>query len=134
MLNLFQQCFSKKLKYLLNYLLSITYKILTSPVRSAKSPSLMRGFFNDFMYYVYIIKSLAKGIYYKGVTENFERRLEQHNLGLSTYTSNAIPWVLVYLEVHETKRAALIQEKKLKKNKTVYIEWLIEQPTNLLKK
>jgi putative endonuclease len=94
----------------------------------------MRGFFNEFMYYVYIIKSLSKGIYYKGVTENFERRLEQHNLGLSTYTSNAIPWELVYLEVHETKRAALIREKKLKKNKTVYIEWLIEQPTNLLKK
>ena len=94
----------------------------------------MRGFFNDFMYYVYIIKSLSKGIYYKGVTEHFERRLEKHNLGLSNYTSLAAPWVLVYLEVHETKRAALIQEKKLKKNKTVYIEWLIEQPTNLLKK
>jgi hypothetical protein len=28
----------------------------------------------------------------------------------------------------------LIREKKLKKNKTVYIEWLIEQPKNLLKK
>ena len=86
------------------------------------------------MYYVYIIKSLSKGIYYKGVTDNFERRLEQHNLGFSNYTSLAVPWVLVYLEVHETKQAALIREKKLKKNKTVYLEWLIEQPTNLLKK
>ena len=87
-----------------------------------------------FMFYVYIIKSLSKGIYYKGVTQDVEKRLEQHNLGMSNFTSHALPWVLVYLEAHQTKRDALIREKKLKKNKTVYIEWLINQPSNLLKK
>jgi len=27
----------------------------------------------------------------------------------------------------------LIREKKLKKSKTTYIEWLLQQPTNILK-
>ena len=86
------------------------------------------------MFYVYIIKSLSKGIYYKGVSENFQRRLDQHNNGLSLYTSTAMPWELVYVEAHETKREALIREKKLKKSKTVYIEWLVNQQSNLLRK
>jgi putative endonuclease len=94
----------------------------------------MKGFFVSNMFYVYIIKSLSKGIYYKGVSEDFLRRLQQHNKGLSQYTSTAMPWELVYVEVHETKREALIREKKLKKSKTVYIEWLINQESNLLKK
>ncbi len=85
------------------------------------------------MFYVYIIRSLSKGIYYKGVTENFERRLDQHNNGLSRYTSVYMPWELVYVEVHDTKRDALIREKKLKKSKTEYIEWLITQPTNIVR-
>ena len=85
------------------------------------------------MYYVYIIKSLSKGIYYKGVTEDYLRRLDQHNQGLSGYTSTAMPWELVYVEMHETKHDALIREKKLKKSKTSYLEWLIEQPSNIIK-
>ena len=44
-----------------------------------------------------------------------------------------MPWKLVYVELHETKRYALIREKKLKKSKTEYIEWLITQPTNILR-
>jgi putative endonuclease len=93
----------------------------------------MKGFFVSNMFYIYIIKSLTKGIYYKGISEDFQRRLEQHNKGLSQFTSTAMPWELVYVEKHETKRTALIREKKLKKSKTVYIEWLINQQSNLLK-
>ncbi len=86
------------------------------------------------MYYVYIIKSLSRDIYYKGITENFTRRLEQHNNGQSRFTSNGTPWELVYVEIQQSKHDALIRERKLKKSKTSYIEWLIEQPSNILKK
>jgi putative endonuclease len=85
-------------------------------------------------YYVYIIKSLTNGVYYKGISTDVYRRLEEHNKGLSKYTSAAMPWVLVYIESHDSKHDALVHEKKLKKNKREYIEWLIEQPSNELKK
>jgi putative endonuclease len=73
----------------------------------------MKGFFVSNMFYFYIIKSLSKGIYYKGVSEDFQRRLEQHNSGLSKFTSTAMHWELVYVEKHETKRttAKLIRKK-----------------------
>ena len=83
-------------------------------------------------YYVYIIKSEVDGTYYKGSSENYMRRFEEHNAGLSKYTSNKIPWVLVYVEEHPDKRSALIRERKLKKCKAEYFEWLIRQQTNIL--
>jgi len=66
----------------------------------------MKGFFVSNMFYIYIIKSSTKGIYYKGVSEDFKRRLEQHNSGLSQFTSTAMSWELVYVEAHESKRTA----------------------------
>jgi len=49
-------------------------------------------------YYVYIIKSIADGSYYKGFSEKPATRLLQHNNGECTYTSRKIPWQLVYVE------------------------------------
>lgn len=66
------------------------------------------------MYYVYIIKSLSKQIYYKGVTEDFTWKLDQHNNGQSRYTSKASPWELVYVEIQESKHDALVREKNEK--------------------
>jgi len=85
-------------------------------------------------YYVYIIKSLRDGTYYKGVSENYERRILAHNAGESTYTSNKTPWELIYVEVHRDKKSALIREKKLKRCKADYFEWLRSQPSNVLLK
>lgn len=84
------------------------------------------------MWYVYILKSEADGTYYKGVSENYLHRLEAHNAGLSTYTSRKRPWQLLYVEAHESKKAALIRERKLKKCNPSYFEWLKNQPTNIL--
>ncbi len=84
-------------------------------------------------HYVYIIKSSKDGTYYKGYTENYERRIVEHNEGLSRFTSSKVPWILVYIEEHPDKKSALIREKKLKKCKKEYFEWLITQPSNLLK-
>ncbi|MBS1556591.1 MAG: GIY-YIG nuclease family protein [Bacteroidetes bacterium] len=84
-------------------------------------------------HYVYIIKSLADGILYKGYSTDYLKRLEAHNRGESRYTSKKIPWVLVYAEELPNKTMALIREKQLKRANTNYLEWLMTQPTNLVK-
>jgi putative endonuclease len=84
------------------------------------------------MFYVYILKSKLDGTYYKGFTEDFHRRLEDHNAGLSKYTSSKMPWEMIYVEAHPDKKQAIIREKKLKRCKAEYFEWLVKQPSNLL--
>ncbi len=84
-------------------------------------------------YFVYIIESLADGDYYKGITENLVKRLEEHNAGLSFFTSQKTPWILRYVESFECKRDALIREKQLKRQNRKYLTWLFDQPSNLLK-
>jgi putative endonuclease len=85
-------------------------------------------------HYVYIIKSVSNGLFYKGYSLDYIKRLEEHNAGLSEYTANRGPWVLVYVEIHHTKTAALKRELMLKRQNKKYLEWLLEQPTNILKK
>ena len=85
-------------------------------------------------YYVYIIHSQQKEIFYKGYTQYPEKRLFEHNNGLSRYTKGKGPWKLVYLEKFKTKREALIRERQLKKANPKYLRWLIQQDCNLLKK
>lgn len=63
------------------------------------------------MFYTYIILSQKTGILYKGFTTDLEKRLEEHNSGLSSYTSKHIPWILVLFEEHLTKKEALKREK-----------------------
>ncbi len=55
-------------------------------------------------YYVYIIHSQRKDIFYKGYTQYPEKRLFEHNNGLSRYTKGKGPWKLVYLEKFKTKK------------------------------
>ena len=82
------------------------------------------------MYYVYVLHSASYGLYYKGFTQDVERRLSEHNRDKSRYTSGKGPWDLLILEVFETKREALIREKSLKRCKPEYYEWLRFQPRN----
>ncbi|MEO6480627.1 MAG: GIY-YIG nuclease family protein [Ferruginibacter sp.] len=84
------------------------------------------------MYYVYIIESLKDGDFYKGSTENYLRRLEEHNNGQSKFTKSKLPWNLIFVSLFETKRDALIEEKRLKKCNKEYLRWLILQPQNIL--
>ena len=67
------------------------------------------------MFFVYIIYSSSHDVYYKGVSEEPLRRLEEHNSDRSRYTSGKGPWELVYTEQLTTKRDALIREKQIKK-------------------
>ncbi len=79
------------------------------------------------MPYCYIIYSEKLDKYYIGACIDMERRLYEHNIGHSTFTSTGIPWILKYKEFYETlplakKRELIIKKKKSRK----FIEILIK--------
>jgi putative endonuclease len=76
---------------------------------------------------VYILQSEVDGDYYKGVTQNIETRLLEHNSGESKFTSTKLPWILVYSKAYELKRDALIEEKRIKKLNRKSLELLISK-------
>ena len=65
--------------------------------------------------FVYIIECSDKS-YYVGVTNNIERRIVEHNLGLDikSYTYNKRPVILKFCEEFEDPVQAITLEKKLK--------------------
>ena len=67
-----------------------------------------------YMYYVYILRSLDKNVFYKGFTDNLERRLKQHNSGYCQTTRNLVPLELVYVQICETRGEARNLERYLK--------------------
>ena len=79
-----------------------------------------------FMPYCYILYSKKLNKYYVGSCINLDRRLYEHNIGHSTFTSIGVPWELVYKEEFATAREAKQKEMKIKKMKSrKYIENLI---------
>ena len=54
------------------------------------------------MYYVYILKSLIDGSYYKGRTSNFNRRFKEHENGKTQSTRFKRPFKLVHVEIANT--------------------------------
>ncbi len=66
------------------------------------------------MYYVYILKSLKTGEYYKGLTENINRRIDQHFLGKVRYTRTRLPLKLVFVQICGNRIEARVLEKYLK--------------------
>ena len=81
-------------------------------------------------YFVYILRSESTGVLYKGFTTCIERRLFEHNNGLTRYSSSRGPWKLIFLEKFESKREALIMERKLKRCNPKYLETLIQSTRN----
>jgi putative endonuclease len=66
------------------------------------------------MFYAYILKSLKDGTYYKGSTDNLQKRIKQHNSGKVKYTKGHLPYKLHYFEEFETRSEALKREKFFK--------------------
>ncbi|MFM2139099.1 MAG: hypothetical protein RJA57_1406 [Bacteroidota bacterium] len=66
------------------------------------------------MYYVYILQSLKDGRYYKGQTNDLDRRLNEHNRGEEKSTAPYIPWKLVWSTALTDRADALALEKKIK--------------------
>ena len=66
-------------------------------------------------YYVYIVECSDKS-YYTGITNDLERRIEEHNLGnnTSSYTFKRRPVVLKYYAHFFDVNQAIVWEKKIK--------------------
>ncbi len=69
------------------------------------------------MWYVYILESLKNGRYYTGHTNNLERRLLEHNKGLTKSLRFLRPLKLVYKEEYSSRLDAARREKFLKSGK-----------------
>ena len=66
------------------------------------------------MWYVYAIVSEVNGFIYVGMCMNLERRLKEHNNGMSKFTKAYIPWRFIYKEFIGAREEARIKEKYLK--------------------
>jgi len=66
------------------------------------------------MFYVYVLRSQKNGSIYVGSTKNLEKRIDQHNAGLTISTMRNIPWELIYYEAYTDEILARKREKRLK--------------------
>ena len=66
------------------------------------------------MFYAYVIRSIKDGSFYKGHCENIEKRIVEHNSGMTKSISHTLPFELVYYEEFETRELAVVREKYFK--------------------
>jgi putative endonuclease len=66
------------------------------------------------MYYVYILYSSKSKSFYFGYTEDFRKRIKEHNSGLSKATAPYMPWKLVFYSAFDTMKKAKNFELYLK--------------------
>lgn len=66
------------------------------------------------MFYVYILRSLKTGEFYKGITDNIDRRISEHMAGQSPTTKSRLPLELVHVEICDTRGEARNLEKYFK--------------------
>lgn len=77
-------------------------------------PAGRHAVFRKDMYYVYILKSLRTGEFYKGLTSDLDRRLQEHLSGKSFSTKSMQPLKLIYVEICQSRDEARKKEKFFK--------------------
>jgi Predicted endonuclease containing a URI domain len=79
---------------------------------------------NVHQYYVYILTNMPNGTLYIGMTNNLERRILEHKKGcIEGFTKKYGLKILIYYEVHQNVKDAILREKQLKKWKR---QWKID--------
>jgi len=77
---------------------------------------------------MYILFSEKLNKYYVGACTDMQRRLYEHNIGHSRFTSLGVPWVIVCKEEFATLAEAKKRELQVRKMKSRnYIESLVEK-------
>ncbi len=66
------------------------------------------------MYWVYALKSMTQKYIYVGITNDINRRVNEHNTGRSKTTKSRAPFKLIYSETVKDRREARKREKYLK--------------------
>ncbi len=69
------------------------------------------------MWHVYILKSTKNQKFYIGCSNNYQRRLAEHNNGENFSTKNGRPWNVVRVESFENQNGAYLREKQIKSYK-----------------
>jgi putative endonuclease len=69
---------------------------------------------NKKMFYVYVISSMARNYLYVGLTDNAERRINEHQSGKNKTTKPYKPYKVILIEQFETRVKARMREKYLK--------------------
>ena len=69
-------------------------------------------------YFTYILFSDRLDKFYIGHTKDLERRLNEHNSGLSKSTKSGLPWKIVYTKSFSSKSEAYAFERKIKSMKS----------------
>lgn len=78
--------------------------------------------------FVYILASDRHGTLYVGVTNDLQRRLEEHREGKNAgFTKKYRVHRLVYFEIHEVPAEAIMREKQIK-------EWHRDWKVNLIER
>ena len=74
-----------------------------------------RSFKRKGRFFVYIVQC-SNGAYYTGITNNLENRLKLHNAGKGAkYTRDRRPVKLVWHREYKYFKAALLEEKRIKR-------------------
>ena len=66
------------------------------------------------MFYVYAISSLQRTYIYVGITNNFDRRIDEHQKGYNKTTRAYRTFRVILVEKYETRQGARKREKYLK--------------------
>ena len=66
-------------------------------------------------YWTYILTNYSRSVYYVGVTNNLERRLQEHRGGHVTFTGRYNVHLLMYAEETKYILNAIAREKQLKR-------------------
>ena len=78
-------------------------------------------------FFVYILYSPSKDVYYIGSCENVTVRLEQHNSRRNKSTKHGAPWQLKKQERYDTRAEAVKREYSIKRMKSrKFVELVIE--------
>ena len=75
------------------------------------------------MYYVYILYSKKSKKFYIGLTDDVERRIQEHNSPDNRgWTKKFQPWIISYFEAYLTASEARIRELSLKHHGKAWTE------------
>jgi putative endonuclease len=66
------------------------------------------------MFYAYVLKSVHHDYYYKGHCHDLQKRLQQHNAGMTVSIRPYIPFEIAYYESFSTEAEAISREKYFK--------------------
>ena len=66
------------------------------------------------MFYVYAIRSTIRNYTYIGLSNNLERRINEHNSGYNKTTKSYAPFLLIYQKEYSSRPKAREAEKYLK--------------------